>query len=242
MKTKPLYLDDSYKKEMEATVTDVVDEGDGRYRLILDQTVFYPMGGGQPTDQGTLTSPTWKGDVYQVLMKEGEVWHFVNSSTAPNIGMNVRGTINWDRRYKNMRMHSAGHVVDFALYLLGHSPTNLVPTKGDHGKKPFIVYTGVIGINFKTELEDKANELISQKKEFSWSFVPFEELQKKALYLQPGLPTNKPLRMLTLEGVGSVADGGTQVKNTSEIGKITITSVEEKEGTTVVAYTIKHEI
>ena len=63
-----------------------------------------------------------------------------------------------------------------------------------------------------------------------------EELQNDAIYLQPGLPTNKPLRKITLEGVGSVADGGTQVKNTSEIGQIIIDDIETVDEETVVHY------
>jgi Ser-tRNA(Ala) deacylase AlaX len=122
--------------------------------------------------------------------------------------------------------------------MLGYSPKLLVPTKGDHGKKPFIVYTGVLGTEFAAELEKKANELIASKLKFTTEIVSLEELGKDAIYLQPGLPTNKPLRKLTLEGVGSVADGGTQVSNTEEVGHITITSVSEKDGLTTVSYQV----
>ncbi len=68
--------------------------------------------------------------------------------------------------------------------------------------------------------------------------MSLEDLQRDAIYIQPGLPTNKPLRKITLEGVGSVADGGTQVKKTGEVGKIEITSVEAEEDMTRVNYSI----
>lgn len=242
MKTQQLYLGDSYKKEMDATILDVIPENGNRYRVLLDQTVFYPMGGGQPTDQGTLVSSARTMNVYQVMMKDGEIWHYVESDTAPVVGETVHGTITWERRFLNMRLHSGGHVVDFALYMLGYSPKQLVPTKGDHGKKPFIVYTGVLGKEFAAELEKKANELIAGKLKFTTEIVPLEVLAKDAIYLQPGLPTNKPLRKLTLEGVGSVADGGTQVSNIGEVGHITITSVSEKEGMTTVAYQVNDSL
>lgn len=238
MKTIPLYLEDSYIKEMDATILEVLPEGEGRWRVLLDKTVFYPMGGGQPTDQGILKNGTWQGNVYQVMMKDGEIWHYVDSLTALVVGSTAHGVINWDRRYKNMRVHSAGHVVDFALYQLGYSPKELVPTKGDHGKKPFILYTGTLGNDISKELEEKSNELVQKGLSLTTQIVSFEALEKEAVYLQPGLPTNKPLRKLTLEGVGSVADGGTQVKNTNEVGKITITSYIEKEGTTVISYNV----
>lgn len=239
MKTHAIYLEDSYAKEMDATILEVVPESGNRYRMILDKTVFYPMGGGQPTDQGTLTGEGYQAKVYQVMMKDGEIWHYVESSTPPEVGLSAHGVIDWDRRYKHMRIHSAGHVVDFAMFLLGYSPKLLMPTKGDHGKKSFIVYTGVLEKDIKQELEMKSNELVASDIAFETAFVPFEDLQKEALYLQPGLPINKPLRKLTLVGVGSVADGGTQVRNTKEIGIISIPSVSEENGNTIVAYRIE---
>lgn len=239
MKTQQLYLDDSYLKEMDAEILEVEEESTGKYRLILDKTVFYPMGGGQATDQGVLTAPDWKGDVYQVLMKDGEIWHYVNSSTPPSIGLSVHGGINWDRRYRNMQKHSAGHIVDFAMYVLGYSPTDLSPLKGDHDKKLYIMYQGVLDKDIQQELQEKTSELVERDLHFSWLFQSLEELQKEAIYLQPGLPTNKPLRTLRLETVGAVADGGTQVKTTSEVGRILITSIDQVEGNTIVNYSLE---
>lgn len=238
MKTTPLYLEDSYAKDMTAAVLEVFPEGDKRWRIILDKTVFYPMGGGQPTDQGTLTGSGWTGNVYQVLVKDGEIGHFVESERPPEVGMSVHGVIDWDRRYKNMKVHSAGHVIDFAMHILGYSPRTLSPQKGDHGKKPYIIYMGVPDHDITKELEDKSNAIVSEARSFSTAFVPLAELEKDAIYLQPGLPTNKPLRKLTLEGIGSVADGGTQVKNTSEVGQIIISVVSTKDGNTTVEYKV----
>lgn len=239
MKTEPLYLEDSYLKEVDAQVLQILPEGTHRYRLLLDKTVFYPMGGGQPTDQGKLTSGNWSADVYQVLMKDGEIWHYVQSTVPPNEGLTVHGAINWERRYKHMRLHSAGHVVDFAMFLLGYSPKTLMPFKGDHGKKPYIVYQGVLDKDIKQELEDKSNELVERNLKFTWLFQPLEDLKKEAVYLQPGLPTDKPLRTLRLETVGAVADGGTQVRSTKEVGKITIVSLLPDNGNTIVSYSLQ---
>lgn len=238
MRTKLLYLDDSYLKEMDAEVLEVLPEGEGQYRLVLDQTVFYPMGGGQATDQGSLTGDNWSGEVYQVLNKDGEIWHFVKANNAPTIGMKLHGNINWDRRYNNMKLHSAGHIIDFAMYLLGYSPKTLVPMKADHNKNPHIVYQGTLKEDIKQKLDDKTNELVTKNLKLTWYFQPLEDLQKEAIYLIPGLPTNKPLRTLKLEGVGAVADGGTQVKTTSEVGKIKIESIEKEEGLTIIRYSI----
>ncbi len=234
--TTPLYMHDAYLKEMEATIIDVAKETDNRWLVVLDKTIFYPRGGGQSTDQGILFTETWKGKVSQALQKEDKIIHFVEGSEPPPKGTVVKGTLDWDRRYLHMRLHSAGHVVDFALYLLGFSPAPLMPFKGDHGKKPVIYYQGIVQEDFRETLEQKANELVSKNLPFSTRFVSYEELEQGTIYLQPGLPKNKPLRMLTLEGVGSVADGGTQVHRTAEVGHISILPLEKEEGMTLIHY------
>jgi Ser-tRNA(Ala) deacylase AlaX len=238
MKTQLLYLDDSYQKSMDAQILEFLPESEGKYRILLDKTVFYAMGGGQPTDQGMLTASPWTGEVYQVMIKDGELWHYVTSTSAPTVGDIVRGTINWDRRYKNMRLHSAGHIIDFAIYLLGYSPKQLTPLKGDHGKKPYIVYQGVIQEDIKPKIQAKVDELIAQNLKFSWEFIPYEQLQKETIYLQPNLPTNKPLRALRLETVGTVADGGTQLHSSAEAAKVSVDSVEIEGDTTIIKYSL----
>ena len=236
MKTEPIYLTDSYAKEMDAKVMAVEKESDKKYEVVLDKTVFYPIGGGQPTDQGYLTYGGNEAEVYLVMVKEGEIWHHIRADNPPVVGDVVHGVIDWERRYKNMRLHSGGHIVDFAMYLLGYSPKTLQPLKGDHGKKPYIAYQGAIEDDIKQRLEDKSNELVANGLKFSYEFKTLDEVKDGVIYMQPGLPTNKPLRMLKLEGVGAVADGGTQVANTKEIGRIQITSVETKDGQTIVSY------
>jgi Ser-tRNA(Ala) deacylase AlaX len=239
--THPLYLNDAYLKEMDTKILEIARESEGQQRwlLVLDKTIFYPRGGGQATDQGMLSTENWSGKVCQVLQKEGKIVHFVEGSAPPPIGTLVKETLDWNRRYLNMRLHSAGHVVDFALYLLGYSPTPLLPVKGDHEKKPVITYQGTIEKDFRQELEEKSNELVAQNLPFSFRFVDFQELERESIYLQPGLPKNKPLRLLTLKGVGSVADGGTQVHSTSEVGHISILPIERKDGMTLVHYRIR---
>ncbi len=236
--TTPLYMQDAYLKEMEATILEITKETDNRWLIVLDKTIFYPRGGGQSTDQGFLFTENWKGKVSQALQKEDKIVHQVEGSEPPSIGTMVKGVIDWDRRYLHMRLHSAGHVVDFALYLLGLAPVLLLPLKGDHGKKPVICYQGIVEKDFREDLEKKANELVTQNLPFKTRFVSYEELECESIYLQPGLPKNKPLRLLTLQGVGSVADGGTQVHNTVEVGQITILPLEKKDGMTFVHYRI----
>ncbi len=122
--TTPLYLNDAYLKEMDAVIAEIDKESDQqqRWMIVLDKTIFYPRGGGQSTDQGILSTDNWKGKVCQVLLKDGKTIHYVEGEQPPPVGTLLKGTLDWNRRYLNMRLHSAGHVVDFALYLLGYSP------------------------------------------------------------------------------------------------------------------------
>lgn len=238
--TTLLYLQNSYLQELEASISEIGKEANGQHRwlIVLDKTIFYPRGGGQATDQGYLFTDTWKGNVNQVLLKEGKILHYVQGDQPPPVGTVVKGILDWHRRYLNMRLHSAGHVVDFALYLLGYCPSPLMPFKAEHEKKPVIYYQGTIEKDFQKELEKKANELVAQNLPFSFRLVDHQELERETIYLQPGLPTNKPLRLLTLKDVGSVADGGTQVNTTSEIGYISILPIEKQDGVTLIHYRI----
>ena len=238
METNLLYLEDSYKKTMDAEILEVDHDVNGRLRVVLDQTVFYPIGGGQATDQGKLRADGWEATVQEVVIKDGEVRHYLQADTPPTVGMKVTGEIDWDRRYKLMKIHSAGHLVDFAMFMLGYSPKILMPYKGDHGKKAFILYKGIVNKDIRQELEEKANELVGKNLNITWEQVSLAELEKDAIYLQPGLPSDKPLRKITLESVGSVADGGTQVKKTSEVGKIEVTNVEIEGEDTKVSYRV----
>ncbi len=222
---------------MRARIITATEEKEGVWKLILDETIFYPMGGGQPTDQGYFIFPDGsQGEVYQVLLKDGEINHYVKTTSQPVPGTEIRGNIDWERRYKNMRVHSAGHVIDFSMYLLGYSPAPLYPLKGDHGKKPFILYQGVVEKEIKEALQKQSNALIANAHKFSWKFDLPENIEAEALYLQPGLPKNKPLRALKLDGVGVVADGGTIVASTSEVGNLLITEIEVADGNTCVKY------
>ncbi len=240
METLPIYLTDPYATQVAAQVQEVLPEGAGHWRLRLDQTVFYPMGGGQPTDQGRVVWDETTARVYQVMLKEGDIWHYIETVTPPAAGTTLQGEIDWPRRLQNMRVHTAGHLIDYALYRLGVVPAPLAPTKADHGKKAFVQYAGIVSPTLDpAQVEAETNRLIAENLAFSWEFTPLEQLQAEAIYLQPGLPTGKPLRKLSLEGLGAVADGGTILRRSSEVGGVKITRIEERDATdTVVWYSL----
>jgi Ser-tRNA(Ala) deacylase AlaX len=231
VETEPIYLTDPYTRQVESEIKAVLPESAGRWRVRLTRTVFYPMGGGQPTDQGRLEWVGGSAKVYQVMLKEGDIWHYIESATPPAVDTVVKGEIDWTRRFQNMRVHTAGHLIDYALYRLGYVPNPLAPTKADHGKKAFVQYAGSVSPALNpAQVEAETNRLVAENLEFSWEFVSLEQLQATAIYLQPGLPTGKPLRQLSLQNLGAVADGGTILRRTGEVGAVKITRIEEKAG------------
>lgn len=239
--TIALYLQDAYLKESEAQIVRVTEEGDGMWRIVLDRTPFYPGEGGQPTDQGEIRCGEWCGKVQQVLRQQEQIVHCVKAPFSPPEQGDVLARVDWNRRYHNMRCHSAGHIIDFALCLLGLSPSPLLFMKADHGKHPFLWYKGSVEAELTKPLELKANELVQRDLKLSHHLLAYSEAKELALHLEPNalLGVSKGLiRLLTLDSIGSVADGGTQVQMTHEIGPITILQVDGTDGSTKIHYDI----
>ncbi|MDF2379054.1 MAG: alanyl-tRNA editing protein [Candidatus Gracilibacteria bacterium] len=118
MKTHKLYLEDSYQKMCEAIVLEVKKDQEGRQIIILDQTLFYAMSGGQPGDKGIMTGSSGEEQVVDTRYASGEkvlIHHFMSEDTQFKIGDTVTCQINWDYRYKNMRLHSLLHLAGMAF-------------------------------------------------------------------------------------------------------------------------------
>jgi misacylated tRNA(Ala) deacylase len=219
--TEELFREDSYLKECDATVV-AVDDG----ALILDRTVFYPLGGGQPGDTGTIS---WDGGSAAVVDTRygegGTIRHVLEEGAAtPDPGAAVHGTLDWDRRYRHMRMHTAMHLLGSVL--------------------PY----GVTGGNISTEKSrldfdmadtvDKESvgaalaELVAGNHPVSHRWISEEELDAqpelvRTMSVQP--PRGKgSIRLLEIEGVDLQPCGGTHLKSTGEVGAVRIGKVENK--------------
>lgn len=214
MNTEPLYLKDSYLKNCLALVVKTFKDK-GQDVVILDQTVFYPEGGGQPADQGVITLGKNLFKVQQVKLVGDDVLHMGKLMGNLKIGDKVKCTIDWKRRYNNMRIHSAGHVLHEAVKEI--LPT-ANPINAQHGKKAYIKYQGEIEELHAEKILHLANKLIENDLKIYTEFVSLEELQKRASWVPEHLPKNKPLRIMWIGNFEPIPDGGTQVKHTSEIG------------------------
>src|SRR3989344_6152860 len=178
--TKLLYLEDFNLLNFEARVLDVLEEN-GRSVVVLDQTYFYPQGGGQPYDKGVVESPSGKFLVEEVRFVDGVVKHigkFESGSFAKEEV--VKGEIDKERRELHSRLHSAGHVVDMAVTELN---LNWIPGKGYHFPEgPYVEYAGNLeGLDkekLKNDIENLCNKFVSEGRETKLVFMPKEEMHK----------------------------------------------------------------
>jgi Ser-tRNA(Ala) deacylase AlaX len=222
--TNLLFLVDSYLKETKATVTSVKD---GKY-VILNQTIFYPKGGGQPYDTGELVKGN---ETYKVIYAgkfSGEISHEVDHDGL-QVGDEVKCVLNWKRRYKLMRSHTAAHVL---ASLLNKGTGALITgnqLEEDHVRFDFSLE------KFDRELLEeylaKSNKLFGTDVPVKWYELPKEEAMKipGVVKMAGAFPPNLPsLRIVEIVGVDKQADGGTHVRNLREIGKVELIKTENK--------------
>ena len=218
--TSEIFRDDPYKKECEAKILDFGDNW-----IILDQTVFYAEGGGQLGDTGLIKAGQQEIQIENTIKENDLIKHIFNSKFDFEIGDNVTCIIDWDRRYKLMKMHTSLHLLC--------SLVNAKVTGGSVGDGK-----GRLDFNLdfkpnKEELKDNLNDLIQGNHDITISWISAQELDKnpnlvKTMSVLPPR-TNGSIRMVRIgENIDYQPCGGTHVKNTSEIGLVEINKVENK--------------
>lgn len=242
MSTRLNYFEHTYLFESRGKIIEIIPQPDGKTILILDQTIFYPQGGGQPYDTGTISSPRATFRVNEVRMKEGVVHHVgVFEHGTLSTGENVHLKIDEARRRLNARLHSAGHIIDVAVESLGKK---WVAGKGYHFPEgPYVEYEGEITLeeieSFRKELEEKTNHLITLNTPVKKQTVEKEKVHELCGFTPNYLPDGKPVRVITLSGNKGCPCGGTHVENTKEIGNVHVTKITTKKGTIRVSYTLQ---
>jgi misacylated tRNA(Ala) deacylase len=226
METNQLYLYDSYRKEFEAKIQNAVGN-----QVVLDQTAFHPLTGGVAHDTGCIA----KGDVkHRVLRVEinretKEITHVLDDASGLSSGDTVKGMLDWGRRYRLMRLHTAAHLIAAIMY----RDYNALITGGqvdcEQAKLDFNLP--------KTEREifedavAKANSEVGKGTALKMYFLERTEALK-----MPGIvklaermpPQVKELRIVEIPGIDVQADGGPHVNNTREIGEIRLVKIENK--------------
>ena len=222
--TKALFLVDSYLKESPATVVSVKD---GKY-VVLDQTIFYAKGGGQPHDTGKIIKGNEAYNVVFVGKFSGEISHEVDR-IGLQPGDEVCCVLNWERRYRLMRSHTAAHV----LAALLNKGTGALIT-GNQLEEDHVRFDFSLEKFDKTLLETylaKANELFGTGVPVKWCELPRDEAMKipGVVKMAEAFPPDFPvLRIVEIVGVDRQADGGTHVRNLREIGKVELVKTENK--------------
>lgn len=222
--TELLYTTDAYAREFQATVVGHVDGG-----VVLDRTAFFPGGGGQPCDTGSLSAESDLWSVTAVKKVNGEPAHFIEGD-LPELGAVVTGVVDWERRYSLMRTHTAMHIlcgVVFRDYGAQVTGGNMDPLQG---RMDFEFET--MRHELVAAIEEAVNAEVAAARPVRVRILPREEalaipdlIRTKINLLPEGITE---IRTVELVGLDLQADGGTHVANTSEVGRIRITDYKSK--------------
>ena len=219
--TEELFREDAYLKECTATVIASSENG-----VVLDRSVFYPLGGGQPGDTGSLS---WDGGSTMVVDtrygSDGSIRHIAaDNAVLPDVGARVQASLDWDRRYRHMRMHTAMHLLGAVLHY-GVTGGNISTAKS---RLDFDMEDTVD----KDAVSAALAELVAGDHAVSCRWISEEELDAqpelvRTMSVQP--PRGKgSVRLLEIEGVDLQPCGGTHLRSTSEVGQVRIGKVEKK--------------
>jgi len=244
--TELLYLNDFDVETAEARVQSVAtvsdEEGRGKVDIALDQTCFYPRGGGQDWDQGTISNGSSTAVIQEVRLDEdGVVHHYCDDVFDIKQGDVVTCIVDHERRHINTRLHSAGHMIDMAVADLGY---DWQATKGQHYPHLSAVeYSGDLdGVDqqkLQQDIESKANQLQHQEVVNRLKFVEVSDLKDLCRHVPDNIPTNKPCRVVIYGQNFGVPCGGTHVKHLTDIGKIYVPKVKSKKGVIRVNYSVE---
>ena len=224
MSTELLYLHDAYLRDFTATVVEI--DGNG---VRLDRTAFYPTGGGQPHDTGTLTGPDGEAQVTEVTKQGADAWHTVEGP-IPAVGAAVTGTVDWERRYGLMRTHSALHILcgviwnEWGTAVTGGNMTPLA-ARMDFEFDP-------LPEGFGARVEELVNAEIAADRPIEVGFLPRdtavadEDLIRTKVNMIPESVTE--IRVVDIVGLDKQADGGTHVASTAEVGGVRVVKTESK--------------
>ena len=238
MSNKMLYSENTYMFTTEAKITDIVKTG-GLCEVIFDQTIFYPQGGGQPSDKGFFTIDGKEFTVTAVEFRDGQVIHTVPHIQADDdfVGAQVEMSIDESVRIRNSSLHSGGHLITHVLETMTPS---MLPIKGYHfpdGAHVEMIDKERIGSG---EMLVEANELLSQaiEKDSPIKASPsnFDEITAIRPYLAVNVPKDKPTRIVKIGDYKAVPCGGTHVNSTGELKGLKITRIKRKKENLKVNY------
>lgn len=242
--TKKLYLEKDYARlDCEAIVVALDDLGEGTYRLILDQSCFYPGGGGQDFDLGKLAWPTGKMSLTEVSKdKAGVVYHDGTiEGQLPEIGEKIHEIVDHDRRTENSRLHCAGHLIDYAVAKLNKKWN---PGRGSHFPgKCYVEYDGEFNPEEAAELSKHIEAILAQLSSaggaITSKIVPSKEAHLHSKYIPESiLKSYQNVYIAQYPDNFEICCGGTHLQDVSQLGTVKITKIKKKNGNIRVSYEV----
>lgn len=226
--TKLLYQTNSYMKKFDAFITGADPENSA---IVLDQTAFYPGGGGQPADRGELVIGGIKYRVKRARKIGQDIFHHLEAvDSLPGIGNPVHATIDWDHRYRLMRTHTAMHIlcgVIFRDYGASVTGGDMEPLQGRMDFEFETMHKELVA-----EIETAINTEVTNQRPVRVNILPRAEafkipdlIRTKINLLPEGI---SEVRVVEIVGLDLQADGGTHVNNTAEVGKIRVVDYKSK--------------
>lgn len=226
--TKRLYYDDSHLIEFEARVVDTSERVSGWTAVTLDQTAFYPTGGGQPSDTGTLNETR----VVECIDDENEGVLHVIQGRAPELGSTVKGRVDWPRRLDHMQQHTGQHILSQAFVTLFNAPTRSFRVLEDSCEIDVDI------TNPTTEMIERAvelaNNVIWEDRLITIRNVTAEEAAQLPLRKEPA--REGELRLIEVEGFDLTPCGGTHAYRTGEVGMVAVRHWERAKGLTRIEF------
>ena len=223
--TAELFLTDAYLREFSARVESL----NGR-EVVLDRTAFYPSGGGQPSDKGTLGVGPIQASVVDVRREGGDIVHVLDGA-IPGTVRELSGVVDWERRHAHMRYHTALHVLSAVMDEAYDARVTGGQMRVDRARMDFSFpgeWTATVG----GEIERLANEAIGLNRPVKVYEISREEVltRPELIRTQANLVPErvKTVRVVEIEEIDAQADGGTHVANTQEVGRIEITNHKSK--------------
>jgi len=215
-----LFVENSYLKEFESKILNIENNN-----IILEETVFYAKSGGQPGDTGKINLNDKEINIIDTIYDQNKIIsHVCEDVSDLKIGDKIKGKINWQTRYKHMRMHSALHLL-----------CSLIPYDVTGGQisyeKSRLDFNADEKIE-KDEIENNINQLVREDHKISYQWITNEELDKQSelvrtMSVKPPR-TNQKIRLVKIGNIDLQPCGGTHVKSTKEIGEIKIGKIENK--------------
>lgn len=234
--TKKLYLDDTYAFDFQALIQSGGNDEKGVF-ILLDQTAFYPQGGGQPSDHGLIKSECFEWTVIHVAQRGDDIRHYVTSQTdeIPE-GSKVYCQINQEKRLLNARYHTAAHLLGNQVEVL-HPTLQAVKGHSFPGEA-YVEFQGEAGEINAASLESALNEAIARKDKTTVFDIEPKAFEGRFYTLPYSVPDHKKFRAMQIGDLLPVPCGGTHLSDIGEIGSIKVSKIKPKSNCVRISYQV----